>query len=221
MTTETTPTIPAGYRADAQGRLVPEKMIPEHALLRDDLVRQLIERVDAASTELATLKGCLLAGVSEHVALVASDYDTTITGKGGDVRLDSYDGLLRVERATGRRLRVTEEIHAAEQLVRDYLDTEGVNVPDGYRAITDRTFRRNNKTGELSVSRLIDFVAVKIDDPRWKAAQRAIRDAIQNDGTTVYFRAYRRGSVDEPWQQIPLDFSTIRPAAQPTAGGDA
>lgn len=48
MTDQTIP-IPAGYRQDSQGRLVPESIIPDSVLLRDDLVRELIAQVQAAT----------------------------------------------------------------------------------------------------------------------------------------------------------------------------
>lgn len=212
MSTTATPTaIPAGYRADAMGRLVPEAMIPDATLIRDDLVRRLIDRARETSASLARTKAALLADIAEHVALVASAYDTQITGQRGDVRLDSFDGTLRIERASGNRTVVGEQIHAAEALVREYLDS--ASLPDGVRAIVDRTFRRNRKTGELSVSRLVDFVSVEIDDDRWRMAQRAIREALQAAETVTYFRAYERARPDLPWQQIPLDFSAVQPLA--------
>jgi hypothetical protein len=210
--TEQTQSIPAGYRVDAQGRLVPESIIPPAALLADDLVRDMVDDVRAVAQRLAALKRDLLAEVAEHVALVATQYGADISGRTGDVRLDSYDGTLRIERTSGRRVKVGTAIHAAEALVREYLDANAAGVPEGIRAIVDRTFRRNSKTGELNVSRLLDFVAVEIDDPRWREAQRAIRESLETDETVTYFRAYERADATQPWRQIGLDFSALAPA---------
>lgn len=212
-------TIPAGYREDAQGRLVPESTIPDHLLLRDGLVHELVQACREASAELATVKAQLLDRVAEHIALVAQDYGADISGRSGDVRLDSYDGRLRVERTSAQRTVVGEQIHAAEELVRQYLTAATAGASDGLRAIVDRSFRRNPKTGELNVARLMDFVAIEIDDDRWREAQRAIRAALQSAGSVTYFRAYQRESPEAPWKQIPLDFSHIMPA--PPAGKEA
>lgn len=206
---------PPGYRKDSQGRLVPESIIPAAALLADELVQGAIEDTHAAAAALAALKYRLMTQIAEHVALVATEYGANITGKSGDVRLESYDGRLRIERASARRVQVTAAIHAAEALVREYLDSQSANVPDGIRAIVDRTFRRSPKTGELNVARLLDFAAVDIDDDRWRSAQRAIRESLQAAETVVYVRCYQRDDPTQPWRQIVLDFSSIEPAPPP------
>jgi hypothetical protein len=205
-------TIPEGYREDSQARLVPEATIPDHVLLRDDLVVELVEQAEEAAEGLARLKASLLQRISEHVAIVATQYDADITGRTGDVRLESFDGRMKVERVTSQRTTIGEQIHAAEALVREFLAQESVSASDAMRAIADRTFRKNPKSGELNIARLVDFAAVYIDDPLWKRAQQAIRDSIQAAGTATYFRAYVRDEPDQPWRQVLLDFSSITPA---------
>ncbi len=154
--------------------------------------------------------------VAEHVALVAQDYGADISGAGGDVRLQSYDGKLMIERTTADRVTVGEQIHAAESLVREYLADATREATPALVAIVDRAFRRNAKTGQLNVARLLDFVAVRIDDPRWRQAQMAIRDSLRADSSVTYFRAYERDDATRPWRQIPLDFSRLGPV-QPDA----
>jgi hypothetical protein len=204
--------IPDGYRKDAQGRLVPETIIPAADTLRDELVIALCEATETASQMMASLKRMMLDKIAEHIALVATQYDVTLGGEGGNVTLVSYDGLYKIERECGERLTLGEEIIAAEALVREVLDEIGDPIP---RAITDRAFRRNRRTGDLSPSRIADqILAIQIDDERWKRAQDAVRDALSVSGTAVYFRAYRRDSADAPWKQIVLDFSRIEPMAE-------
>ena len=202
-------TIPPGYLEDAQGRLVPEKMVRPHEFQRDALVRDLVGRIDAARAELARLKRDLFADISAHIQLVAEAYDTKISGTSGNVVLTSYDGRLKIERVQGERIEIGEQIQAAEALIREILDE--IQDPTA-RAIVDRAFRRNRKTGELSPARLIDLVSVQVDDERWERAVTAIRDAVQRAGSVTYFRAYRRDQPDQPWRLIPLDFSAIVPA---------
>lgn len=207
--------IPQGYWQDSQGRLVPEANIRPIDLQRDTLVRDLVARVDRASTELSRLKRSLLDDISAHVALAAERYDVTISGAAGDMVLQSYDGLLKIERSVADRLVIGEEIRAAETLILEILDE--IKDPTA-RAIVDRAFRRHRKTGELSVARLVDLAAVEIDDERWRIAVQAIREAIRATGTVVYFRAYRRANPTDRWIQIPLDFSSIAPACAAFAG---
>jgi hypothetical protein len=214
------PALPPGYRPDAQGRLVPESMIPTHELARDHMVRDLVTRCREASDLLSALKADLLRDVADHVASVAADYGVSTEGRAGGVVLESYDGLLRVERVMSERTTVGEGIHAAEQLVREYLADARERLGDdaaGLVAIADRSFRRNRKTGELNPARVLDLVNVDIDDDRWRQAQKAVRESLQPAGSVTYFRAYTRTRPDEAWQQVPLDFSAVTPAGQGAA----
>lgn len=205
--------IPPGYLEDAQGRLVPEKMVRPHELQRDALVRDLVGRIEAARAQMAILKRDLLADVAAHIQLIAEAYDVKISGTNGNVSLASYDGRLKIERDIAERIQIGEQIQAAEELIREILDE--IADPTA-KAIVDRAFRRNRKTGELSPARLVDLISVQVDDERWERAVAAIRDAIQTVGTVTYFRAYRRDEPDQPWQMIPLDFSAIAPAPPAT-----
>ncbi len=201
-------TIPEGYLEDAKGRLVHVDKVLPHDLQRDQLVRDLVKRCMAHQVEAADLKARLLDDIAAHIALVAEKYDVKITGTRGNVALTSYDGRLKVERVTAERISVGEQIQAAEHLVREILDE--IEEPTA-RAIVDRAFRRDRKTGELSASRLIDLIAVDIDDERWRRAVQAIRDALQATGTATYFRAYTRHDSNDPWRQVQIDFSAVAP----------
>lgn len=210
--------VPEGYVEDSFGRLVPLGLVRPQERARDRLVRELVAECRAVQAQLAHLKGELLARVAGHLHTVAQDYGVELTGARGDVALVSYDGRLKVERVMGERIQVTEAVRAAEALVREILDE--IQDPTA-RALTDRAFRRHRKTGELSASRLIDLLGVEIDDPRWRQAQRAVKDALSVAGTTTYFRAYERAESDQPWRQIVLNFSALAPVMPADAGEEA
>lgn len=219
--TTITPTAldPSAYLTDAQGRLVPRANIADADLLRDQLVTDLVLNVRLASAELGELKAHLLERISEHLALVAQDYGVNITGRNGNVVLTSYDGRYKIERVSADRIVVGEQIHAAEALVREYLADATREAGPALVAIVDRAFRRNPKTGQLNVARLLDFISVRIDDPRWRGAQTAIRDSLHASESVTYFRAYERADAMQPWRQIPLDFSSIAPVVRSEGGG--
>lgn len=209
MSDNTHITPPPGYREDSQGRLVPEAQIPAHQLAADVLVRRLIDDVQFARDYLGALKHLLLQEVAAHIATVAAEYGVAIEGRSGGVSLQSYDGRLKIERASAERITVGPQIHAAEALVRAFLADQ--QVSPAVRTLVDRAFRRHPKTGQINVGRLLDMISVDIDDDRWREAQRAVRDALSRDQSITYFRAYRRERPDEPWQQISIDFSAIAP----------
>lgn len=203
------PAIPAGYREDAKGNLVSEKNIHPRELLADQLVRDLVCRAESAAAAQALLKRDLLDDITAFVQLVAADFGAAVSGADGSVTLTTYDGRLKIERARADRIVVGPEIVAAEALVRSILDeiTDPVAKP-----IAGRAFSRHRKTGELSASKLIQLIGIEIDDPRWKQAQQAIREALQVTGSVTYFRAYTRERADLPWRHIAMDFSTVEAA---------
>lgn len=217
--THTIPT-PAGCRRDAAGRFVPESLIPDKDLMRDDLVLQVTAEIEEMSRRLRDLKQRVFRSLDEHVALVASDYGATVTGRTGDLRMESYDGTRRLERIASKRVTVGEEIVAAEALVRRYLARETSGVSEAVRALVDRAFSRDQKTGELRPAQLLRFVAVEIDDDDWRACQRAIRDSMHPAGSVTYIRAYRRDDPSQPWTLITVDFAALPMPAPALDGGD-
>lgn len=214
--------IPDGYMRDAVGRLVPIGQIKATVQQRDTLVRDLVARCEALQSDLAHTKRLFLDDIAAHIALSAETLGVMLSGLDGSIGLTSFDGTLKVERAVSPRLTVSaEEILAAEAQVRALVDdlitdlagggSESANVA-ALRSIVTRAFRRN-ASGQIVLSRLLDFSAMEIDDPRWRAAQAIIRGAITVDDTVTYFRAYRRADPAFKWQQLDLDFSRIAPAA--------
>lgn len=209
MTAQTQTQIPDGYREDAKGNLVAERNIHPRDLLADQLVRDLIGRARLSAQLVADLKRDFLLDIASYVQLVAADFGAVVTGADGSLSLTTYDGRCKIERARADRIQVGPEIIAAEALVREILDeiTDPVARP-----IATRAFSRHRKTGELSAAKLIALAGIEIDDPRWRQAQQAIREALQVTGTVTYFRAYARAEPDKPWQQIALDFSAVEPS---------
>lgn len=208
-----THTVPDGCLEDSQGRYVPLRLIRPERVVEDQTVRDLVARAEAASAALADVKHGLLADTDAYVALVGERYGVDVPAA-ANLTMESYDGRLRVERVRADRVTIGPEIQAAEILIRQILDE--INDPTA-RAIVDRTFRRNPRTRELSAARLVDLVRVEIDDDRWRTAVQAIRDAMRASGSVTYFRAYRRAEPDQPWVQVPLDFSAIVPRPMPVA----
>ena len=78
---EQTTTIPAGYRKDAQGRLIPESMIKAIDMARDALVQELITDALALHKQIGTFKDKVFGDVAAFVTLSAEQYDIKLGGK--------------------------------------------------------------------------------------------------------------------------------------------
>jgi len=207
-------TVPEGFHQNAVGHLVPDNLIEEHDLLRDELVNEMIAQCEIASQQLGVIKRTMADTVSTFVSLVGEKYGVKMGGKKGNVTLTSYDGLRKLQRARAARVGVGESILAAEAIIGELLNEWTEGARGELRTIIDRAFRRNQE-GQLSVPRLIDLTKVDIKDKRWAQAVKAIQDALYEQDTITYFRAYTRDSADQPWKALPLDLAAVTPEAPP------
>ena len=200
--------VPEGYHQNAQGHLVPDDLIDEHDLLRDELVNELIAHCEVASQQLGIIKRSMADSVSAFISLIGEKYGVKIGGTKGNVTLTSYDGLRKIQRARAARVGVGESVLAAEAIIGELLNEWTEGARGELRTIIDRAFRRNQE-GQLSVPRLIDLTKVDIKDKRWAQAVKAIQDALYEQDTITYYRAYQRESTDDLWQAIPLDLAAV------------
>ena len=108
--------IPAGFRQDAQGRLVPINQIKEIDLERDSIVNELLAEAKALAGQVATFKRKALGEVQAFVELSAERYGASLGGKKGNVTLTSYDGRGQLVRALANSVEFDERLLAAKAL---------------------------------------------------------------------------------------------------------
>lgn len=207
---------PEGYALSAAGSWVPRQQLEPSADLRDQTVRDLVQRCRAVSAEMSDLKGQLFADLAAHVQLVAEAWGVRLSGRNGNVALVSSDALMRVERIIAPRMRVGADVLAAEALVGELLDELTADASPTLRSLVQQMFRRDSH-GNIAPSRLLDFIRLELDDPKWRRAQAAVRHSLEADGQSLYFRAYTRDDPMQPWEQITLDFSRV-PFTVPEVG---
>ena len=51
------------------------------------------------------------------------------------------------------------------------------------------------------------LLRLEIEDPRWRRAMQAIRDAMRIVGSKTYVRCYHRTSFEAPWEAITIDLA--------------
>lgn len=141
--------------------------------------------------------------------LLMEHYGARLGGTRGGAELESLDRLFKVQITTTDQKTVTPSIIAAEELVREVMDDLMNGASSDLQQIVDRAFARNRQTGKISTARIVNLVTMDIEHPRWPAAQRALRDAIENGGQRRYMRFYARNDAREPWTLIDLNYSSL------------
>lgn len=202
------PQIPAGYRRDAQGRLVHEEQIKPVDKLRDELVLALVQRARTTHDALVQYKAAAFGEIEAFLDLSAAEYGTKIGGKKGNVSLLSFDGRYKIQRAVQESIAFDERLQAARALIDECLRewTEGAR-PELATLVNDAF--RVDTNGEIRTARVLALRRLEITDERWLRAMDAIGDACQVVGSKSYIRVYERIGDSDQYRAISLDIAGV------------
>lgn len=207
MKTETL-TIPAGYRADASGRLVPESMIKPIDRTRDELVRELAEAAKNISGGLAKFKANVFAEIGAFQSLSAEQYNVKFGGKKGNVTLYSFDGGYKIQVAIADSLVFDERLQAAKHLIDECI----IDWSQGSRAeikmLVQDAFQ-TDKEGNINTGRVLSLRRFDIQDEKWQRAMTAIGESLQVVGSKSYVRFYQRVGGTDKYEPISLDVAAV------------
>lgn len=199
--------VPAGYRMNALGDLVPESRIKPIDLIRDELVRKVIADAQQQQKRLAAFKLQAMNEVADFVELSADQYDVKYGGAKGNVTLTSFDGKYRLVRAKGEHRVFDERMQAGKAKLDEIINRRSEGADDLIKALVERAFRVN-KQGHIDVNQVLGLRSISEDDPEWTSAIDAMADSIQVIGTSAYLRLYER-QENGAYKQIPLDISKL------------
>lgn len=211
---ETTPAVAApvtqvhgrDYMSDAKGNLVPVEAIRPADRLEDETVRKVIGYAEELSGQIARFKSHTFEDLGAFEALLAQDYDVRKGGKKGNKTFMTFDGLMKVQVQVADRIDFGPQLQIAKELTDECLNEWAAEARPEIRAIVTRAFN-TDKAGQINRTEIFMLLHLEIDDPRWKRAMDAIRDAMRVVGSKTYVRCYRRQTIDAPWQAITIDLA--------------
>ncbi len=195
------------FRENAQGHLVPVSQIKDIDLLRDDVVKGIVESAKNLQTAMAEFKAASMSQVADFVDLSAQEFDVKYGGTKGNVTLLSFDGKYRVQRSIGEHRVFDERIQAAKAKIDECIKRWSEGSNDHIKALVDHAFRVD-KQGKIDVNQVLSLRNLNIDDSDWIEAMDAIADSIKVVGTTPYLRVYERQG-DGQYKQIALDIAKL------------
>ncbi len=194
------------YLRDAKGSLVPKEKVKKIDLLRDSLVREMAQKVQAMSEELSRLKRELFQDFDSFCDLSLERYGIRQGGRKGNISLTSYDGEYRVDMAVQDVLAFDEQLEAAKELIDRCIHRWSLGANDNLRALVNNAFKVDKK-GNVDTRRILELRRLDIVDEEWQRAMDAIGDSIKILISRRYIRVYRRDG--EGYQMIPLDFAAL------------
>jgi hypothetical protein len=200
--------IPAGYRADSFGRLVPVVSIQPLDLLRDDTVTNIIDKARRVQEQMRTFKNQAMDDIAAFLSISAEQYKTTFGGKKGNLSLVSYDGKYKVIVAVSDSLNFDERLHIAKQLIDECIHEWTADSNANIKALVEHAFQ-TDKQGNINTARIFGLMRLKIDDAKWQQAMQALKDSIQITSTSQYLRLYERVNDSDKYQQIAMDIAGL------------
>ncbi|MDO8769553.1 MAG: DUF3164 family protein [Burkholderiaceae bacterium] len=200
--------VPAGYRMDAQGRIVPLKMIKAIDLQRDSVVTQLCVQAEAESARLFGFKSVAMQSVSDFVSASLANYGIKHGGKKGNITLVSFCGKYKIIRQMQETISFDERLQAAKALIDECIQTwsKGSNV--NIKTLVNDAFQVNAE-GKISTGRVLRLRSLDIADEKWAKAMHAIADSMRADNTKSYMRFYKRNDETGEYFPISLDVAVV------------
>ena len=205
MTNTNANTIPDGYRADSRGNLIPLANIREVDLMRDSLVRCLIEQAKEHAGALAVFRADAQDAIADFVADSAKALKTKLGGRKGNVTLMSFDGQYKIISACADQIAFDERLNVAQELIHKCIKAWSSGADNNLVALINKAFQVDSE-GNLNAKRILELKALKIEDPSWKKAMEAISQATQVVSSKNYVRFYERDESGQ-YQQISLNIA--------------
>ena len=199
--------VPAGYRINAQGHLVPESQIKPLDTLRDETVMNIVTAARQLRQAMAEFKVASMQQIGDFTDLSAAEYGVEFGGTKGNVSLVSFDGRYKILRAIGEHRVFDERIQAAKKLIDDCISEWSAGADARIMAMVDHAFRVN-KQGQIDTNQVLGLRSLNIDDVKWNEAMDAAADAIKVTGTSQYLRIDER-QTDGSYRQISLDMAKL------------
>jgi hypothetical protein len=214
MQPETMPSLPpavvevAGksYLPDAKGNLIPVEAIRAADKLEDETVRKVMAFAVALSEQVARFKTHTFADLNGFQALLEQEYGARAGGAKGNVSFQTFDGLMKIQVQIADQISFGPQLQEAKKLIDECLREWGAESKAELRALVNRVFSVE-KEGQINKAELFSLLRVEIEDPRWRRAMDAVRDAIRVTGTKQYVRFYRRDDPNAEWRSVKIDLA--------------
>lgn len=194
------------YMRDVKGALMPLDLVRAQDQLMDETVRKIAGFGIALSEQLRRFKQHTFDDIGAMDAILEQEYGAASGGAKGNKTLTTFDGLFKVQVQVSDRIAFGPELQVAKSLIDECLNEWSAGSRPEIRAIVTRAFN-TDKEGKINRAEIFMLLRLEIEDPRWREAMRAIRDAMHIEGSQTYVRLYRRDSADAPWQPVTLDLA--------------
>lgn len=197
-----------GNWLDSRGRPVPVDYIRKLDKERDRVVEFGMRRLEKLHQQMIAIKAEIYDKIQQHNQKVMAEYGTEKLGKGNQI-LTSFSGDKQLEVKINDRQDVNEKFIVFEAALDQWLDNNLKGSKQSIKQLVKRATRRD-KQGNRNIHELFRLRQMKIEnDPEWDKLMDLLMDCIEVVGNKKYIQARRRKSIDDKFETIDLNFSTV------------
>jgi len=192
-----------------QGEKVHPDMVPFEEKLKTELVEKLVGRAVKGVSLLSSFKESIVAQIDGYMEMMRETYNLDpMKGTKGNITLQSYDGLKKVQVQVSKHIDFDEKLTLAKEKLDEYFTLKTEKADPEIKTLITKVFDVDSK-GNVNAKQILSLKSYKITHPMWLEAMGIIDDAIEIVGSKSYIRFYTRESVDAPWQNVSLDFAAL------------
>ena len=209
MRRETKALMEQEFWCDKRGQEIHRDLVPHEEKLKTELVYDITEQAMVGVKLMERFKERVTRSIQEYMEMMREKYGLDIArGTKGNLTLQSYDGLRKVQVAVQQHIDFDEKLSLAKEKIDEYLKEKTKDADPEIKTLIMNAFEVDKK-GNVDAKKIFALKQYKITDPRWQEAMTLIDDAVEIVGSKSYIRFYMRDSVNEKWRNVSLDFSKI------------
>lgn len=195
------------YMPDGVGKLTAIDSIPARKKLRDEMVRNEFGFALALSEQIGRFKAHVITNLGAFDALIAQEYGVQAGGEKGNRSYTSYDGLWKIEVRVQSRIGYSSEMQSAKALFDECMREWSADTPAELRSIVTNAFDVDRE-GQINRTNIHILLNIESADPRFREAQRALRDAEYPISSKEYVRFSMRPDHRAKWQTVTIDLAS-------------
>lgn len=199
--------VPAGFRQNAKGHLVPEHLISPADQMIDDLVTELAAKWKSQSEMLAEFKKTSFGDVHALIGTVNEQYQVKKGGEKGNVSLFSFDGGYKLLVAVNETIGCGPELQACLEKIQECVQGWKEGAQPELVILANELLATNGK-GSVSIGKLLQLRRYKFDSEDWRLAMKALDEPLRVVGSKQYLRLYERSEAGS-YLPIPLDIAAL------------
>ncbi|MDD3452581.1 DUF3164 family protein [Sulfurimonas sp.] len=193
-----------------RGDQVHPDLVPHEEKLKTELVQKIIGRAEKGVNIMMHFKKYVTDEIGDYMGMMREKYglDPMRNSPKGNLSIESYDGLMKVQIAVQQHIDFDEKLLLAKEKIDEYLKEITADAGADIQTLITKVFDVD-KQGNVNAKMILSLKGYKISHPKWKEAMEIIDEAVEIVGSKSYIRFMKRKSVDEKWENISLDFASV------------